>query len=385
VKKVVFINSHPIQYFAPLYKYLNEQSLPTSCWYCSDENVKGHLDRQFGTTVAWDVPLLGGYLYRFFKNYSLKPSLYNGFFGLFNPGMIRALFKEPKSIVVVHGWAYMTHILVLIFARLAGHTVCLRGESPLNQELLKSKKTIFAKRLLLQWFLFRWVHYFLYIGKQNKDFYKFYGVPEYQLLFTPYAVDNDRFQKAAGVLAPQKKQLRQELGLPVDGKIILFTAKYIQKKRPLDLLEAYRTLNVSNKCLVMVGDGELRSVMERMIEQNKLLNVFLTGFINQKEIEKYYAIADVFVLCSEEGETWGLSVNEALNFSLPVVVSNLSGCSYDLVSEGEDGYVFQSGNISELQNKIKSAISIEKERMPLDILSVYSYRTIQQSLRLLIN
>ena len=385
MKKVVFINSHPIQYFAPLYKYLNEQSLPTSCWYCSDENVKGHLDRQFGTTVAWDVPLLGGYLYRFFKNYSLKPSLYNGFFGLFNPGMIRALFKEPKSIVVVHGWAYMTHILVLIFARLAGHTVCLRGESPLNQELLKSKKTIFAKRLLLQWFLFRWVHYFLYIGKQNKDFYKFYGVPEYQLLFTPYAVDNDRFQKAAGVLAPQKKQLRQELGLPVDGKIILFTAKYIQKKRPLDLLEAYRTLNVSNKCLVMVGDGELRSVMERMIEQNKLLNVFLTGFINQKEIEKYYAIADVFVLCSEEGETWGLSVNEALNFSLPVVVSNLSGCSYDLVSEGEDGYVFQSGNISELQNKIKSAISIEKERMPLDILSVYSYRTIQQSLRLLIN
>src|SRR5436190_20804728 len=103
VRKVIFINSHPIQYFAPLYKYLNEHNVLAECWYCSDENVKGHHDRQFGAEVAWDIPLLDGYPYRFFKNRSWKPSLYNGFFGLINPGVIGALYKEPSSVVVVHG------------------------------------------------------------------------------------------------------------------------------------------------------------------------------------------------------------------------------------------------------------------------------------------
>jgi len=377
VKKVVFINSHPIQYFAPLYKYLNEQSLPTSCWYCSDENVKGHLDRQFGTTVAWDVPLLGGYLYRFFKNYSLKPSLYNGFFGLFNPGMIRALFKEPKSIVVVHGWAYMTHILVLIFARLAGHTVCLRGESPLNQELLKSKKIILVKRLLLQQFLFRWVHYFLYIGSQNKAFYTYYGVAEDKLLFTPYAVDNDRFKQAAKELLPNKSLLRRELGLPTESKIILYTAKFIDKKRPMDLLRAYFQLDVDKKCLVMVGEGELRTEIENFINDNKLANVHLPGFINQSEIVKYYAVADVFVLCSGEGETWGLSVNEAMNFNLPVVVSEMAGCAHDLVQFGVNGFVFKCGNVRVLANQINQALVFA----PSSFKSVlYSYLNIKEAL-----
>src|SRR6185369_10681242 len=118
---VIFINSHPIQYFAPLYKYLNDHGIPTSCWYCSDENVKGHFDRQFGTAVAWDIPLLEGYPYRFFKNHAPRPSLYNGFFGLMNLGMIKALIHQPKSLIVVHGWNYASLILVILLARITGH------------------------------------------------------------------------------------------------------------------------------------------------------------------------------------------------------------------------------------------------------------------------
>ena len=101
---VIFINSHPIQYFAPLYKFMNELGLQVSCWYCSDENVHGHHDREFQSIVTWDIPILEGYPHRFFKNYSWKPSIYSGFLGLFNPGMIIALFKEPKSVIVVNGW-----------------------------------------------------------------------------------------------------------------------------------------------------------------------------------------------------------------------------------------------------------------------------------------
>ncbi|HEY5825499.1 MAG TPA: glycosyltransferase family 4 protein [Cyclobacteriaceae bacterium] len=380
MKKIIFINSHPIQYFAPLYAYLNKQGLSIACWYCSDETLRGHIDRQFGKSVKWDIPLLEGYSYRFFRNRSWKPSLYNGFFGLFNPGMIRALFKEPKSIIIIHGWACLTNILVIVFARLAGHTVCLRGESPLNQELLKSKKSRWIKTLLFRVFLFPFVHRFLFIGKQNKAFYEYYGVKEDKLVFVPYAVDNDRFRKAAELLLPQKKQLREQLGLPVNAKLILFTAKFIEKKRPMDLLRAYAQLRVDNKCLVMVGDGELRTAMQSFVSEHNLQDVFFPGFINQSEIVNYYAIADVFVMCSGEGETWGLSVNEAMNFNLPLVVSDIVGCAADLVRERRSGIVVPLGNISKLSSSIQISLTLSNHCQSVEIVSDYSYQQVFMSI-----
>lgn len=361
---------------------MNQQGINTSCWYCSDETLEGHRDRQFNADVKWDIPILDGYSYQFFKNYSWKPSLYNGFFGLINWGVIRTLFKQPKSIVIVHGWSYLTHVLVIIFGFLAGHTVCLRAETPLNQELLKNKLNRNLKRIFLRGFLFRWVHKFLYIGNQNKLFYEYLGVDDGKLLFVPYSIDNERFQQEAFKWKGKKKELRRTIGLPEDAHIFLFSGKYIQKKRPLDLLEAFKALPLPNACLVMVGDGELRVEMEEFIQRYQLQKVYLTGFINQSEIVKYYAASDVFVMCSEAGETWGLSVNEAMNFDLPIVVSSISGCSSDLIVEGQNGFTFTSNHISELSQKMEMALRLNGSEGH-EIIEKYSYTTIVQSLGLI--
>jgi glycosyltransferase involved in cell wall biosynthesis len=380
LKKIIFINSHPIQYFAPLYKYLNQQGINTSCWYCSTETLAGHRDRQFNAEIKWDIPVLEGYTHRFFKNYSWKPSFYNGFFGLFNPGLLTALFRQPPSVIIVHGWACLTNVLVLILGRLAGHTVCLRAETPLNQELLKGRLNQWLKRFLLRGILFRFVNWFLYIGKQNRLFYLHVGVKPKALLFTPYAVDNDRFQNAARKYTSQKAELRQELGFPQYAQLVLFTGKYIQKKRPLDILAAFEKLSLPEKCLVMVGEGEQRVQMEDFIKSRQLKDVYLTGFVNQTEIEKYYVVADVFVMCSGEGETWGLSVNEAMNFSLPVVVSDLSGCSVDLVEDGKNGFVFKTGDVNDLSTKIEQAFQLEGHKSH-EVIQRYSFEFIGKTLR----
>jgi glycosyltransferase involved in cell wall biosynthesis len=380
MRKVIFINSHPIQYFAPLYKYLCDNGVPTECWYCSDENLRGHVDRQFGTTVTWDTPLLEGYTSRFFKNYALRPSLYHGFFGLFNPGMIKALLNEKPAIIVVHGWAYVTHALVLMLARLAGHTICVRGESPLNQELMKSSFVRFVKRLLLGKILFKAAHYCLFIGKQNRAFYQYYGVKAERLMFTPYVVDNAFFQHMAQRLQSSRTDIRQRLGIADKAKVILFAAKLIEKKRPLDLLKAYQRLEVADKSLMIVGDGELRDELQRFVVREQLPNVHFAGFVNQSVIGQYYAGADVFVLCSGEGETWGLSVNEALNFDLPVVVSDTAGCADDLVKEGRNGFVFKTGDHLEMAVKIAASLDLGRPTSS-KVLDVHSFRTVTSTLR----
>src|SRR5690606_12849476 len=133
--------------------------------------------------------------------------------------------------------------------------------------------------------------------------------------------------------------IKQDLGIPLTAKIIVYSAKYIKKKRPLDLMEAFKQLNNQNTWLLMVGEGQLRGEMEDYINENNLKNVILTGFVNQSNISAFYTIGDVFVMCSSMGENWGLSVNEAMNFNMPLVISDMTGCADDLVKNGANGYI----------------------------------------------
>jgi glycosyltransferase involved in cell wall biosynthesis len=387
-RKIIFINSHPIQYFAPLYAYCNREGVKVEAWYCSDESIRGHRDVQFGKAVKWDIPLLEGYPYRFFRNISRKPSIHGGFFGLINPGIIKALFKEPKSVIVVTGWGYLSYVFAILFSKLAGHTLCLRCETPLKQERLNSSFKLLLRKLLLKQLMFPLIDRFLVVGKQNADFCKFYGAREENMIFSPYSVDNCRFDHSFRKLQSERENLKQTLGIPSEHLVILFSGKYIQKKRPLDLIKAFKLLNSNKASLVMIGEGELRKEMEQFISENQLKNVHLTGFVNQSLIPKYYAIGDVFVMCSEQGETWGLSVNEAMNFELPIVASDLVGSTDDLVLPGVNGYTFPCGSVAEL-HKILSKFSMDSSlhkkmgRESKIIISRYSYRVIKNNLQTL--
>ena len=388
-KSVVFLNSHPIQYFTPLYtKICNRTSIDLEVLFCSDEYVKGVVDQEFGIKVKWDIPILEGYSYTFLKNQSLIPSISKGFWGLLNLGIINYLRKKPNSIIIIHGWGYATHMLTIIIAKFLGHTVCLRAETPWNQELLKNKVTTKLKHILLKT-IFSRIDYFLFIGKQNRRFYEKLGVDHSKLLFAPYCVNNDFFKSFSNNI---NNNLKSELGISTSKKIVLFSGKYIHKKRPLDLIHAFNLIkDNSDSILIMVGDGELRLKMEALINTYKLNErVILTGFINQSKIPAYYAIANVFVMCSDIGETWGLSVNEAMNFGTPIIVSDLTGCSDDLVSEGINGFKFKVGDINALANSIQYGLNFtelqlkECSKKNSELLRIYDYQTVIQTIQKLI-
>ena len=61
-RRIAVLNSHPIQYFAPLYAYLNSApDLEVTALYLSDASIRGGKDRDFGREVKWDLDLLSGY------------------------------------------------------------------------------------------------------------------------------------------------------------------------------------------------------------------------------------------------------------------------------------------------------------------------------------
>lgn len=383
-RKLVFINSHPIQYFAPLYQHIaKDGTFDLEVWYCSRHGLDGQIDKQFGRAITWDIPLLEGYSYRFLKSSVRNPSIYS-FWGLVNWQIVTLLWKLPqKSIVIVHGWAYFSNWISMFFGRLLGHQVCIRGEAPLIMENNRTGIKNYLRHFFLRSILLKISNYFLYIGKQNLLFYQYFGIDLSKLIFTPYSVDNKRFQQDSILYKEKNKSLRQELGLPENVFIFLSSGKLITKKRPFDLLKALTKTQNGNIFLLFVGDGELRADMEKFILDNDLKNkVSLVGFVNQGDIAKYYAVSNVYVMCSEYGETWGLSTNEAMNFSLPIILSDQVGCKSDLLKEGENGYGFRCGDIDELAQKMDLLANASKQEVvkmgdcSLRLVSEYSYDTI---------
>lgn len=376
--KIAFLISHPIQYFSPLFKQMSKNNkIDLTVYYCFDETIRYFKDIEFGKKIKWDIPLLEGYKYKFLRNYSPKPSIFKGFFGLINVGIVRELFKSNYDLLIIHGWNYFTHILAIFMAKLKRIKVFMRGENPYKQEIKKSKLKIVLKKILLKNFIFKLIDGFLYVGEQNKKLYKFYGGSEKKLFLFPYAVDNERFAREYEKLKKQKN-LKEKLNLPCDKIIILFVGKLVDKKRPFDLLKAYEIIKNEKKALLFVGDGYLRKELEDYVKDKNINDVYFAGFKNQTELPLYYTCADIFVLPSDIGETWGLVVNEAMNFELPIIVSDMVGCAEDLVKNGENGFIYKVSDIEKLAEYLEVLIKDKdlKEKMSRkskEIIKKYSY------------
>ncbi len=160
--------------------------------------------------------------------------------------------------------------------------------------------------------------------------------------------------------------LKQQLGLPVDDPLIIFSAKLIERKRPLDLLQAYKSLieRGLQASLLFTGEGELRYELETFIREHALGQVKITGFKNQTELPSLYASGDIFVLPSRF-DTWGLVVNEAMLFGLPTIVTDMVGAAQDLVVPGVTGFVYPAGDVARLTQLLEELLIDPAKRVKM--------------------
>lgn len=340
--------SHPIQYQVSLLRNISKhEGIDLLVNYYWDFGVNESYDPEFGSKIKWDVPLLDGYQSRFVKNYAKHKS--TSFFGCINPGVVLPILRKEYDVVLIFGWALFSNWMVVLAAFLSRTPILLSGESPLSHEA--QKKGLFGKvrRLILKT-LFSTVNGFLYIGQENRLFYESFRISPEKLFFAPYAVENIRhieYQKVNNCLADSSVK-------------ILFVGKLIEKKRPMDLLQAFHKLQAdlgeSKFELWFVGNGFQQAELKAYVTQYDVKNVTFWGFQNQMELPRFYAGADICVLPSGYGETWGLVINEAMCHGKPVIVSDLVGCGRDLVTEN-NGYRFPYKDVNKLAEALKGLVT----------------------------
>lgn len=343
--RLAVLTAHPIQYQAPLFRKLAQHpEIDIVVYFYSDYGVTEKIDPGFGVAYSWDIPLLMGYNHKFLKSY-FTAATGNRLWLSFNPGIIKELWKERYDAVLVHGYASITNWLTFLAAWITRTPIIFRGESHLLNYRAGWKKGL--KQLILSQ-LFKRVSSFLPIGTLNWKYYKHYGVPDRKLFLSPYAVDNDYFSKRYQELHDKRDCLRKELGITTEQPAILYASKMMQRKRAMDLLKAYEKIQENvNASLIFVGDGVERHNLESYSKDHNIKNVHFVGFKNQTELPIYFVIADIFVLPSTD-ETWGLVINEAMNFGLPIITTDQVGAGPDLVKDGENGFIYPVGDVEKL-------------------------------------
>jgi glycosyltransferase involved in cell wall biosynthesis len=382
--QVAFINTHPIQYLAPLYADLNRAGdLSVTALYLSDYSVRGAIDHGFGHIVKWDVDLLAGYEARFIRGAERRGEA-AGFLSTIAPQLWHEVRTGAFDALVVHGHTPAATLVAAAAAKMSRIPTFMRCETHLG--LRRSALKSFLRRILIGGY-YRWLDGVLAIGSANREFYRAIGVPDRRIFDMPYAVDNRRFMKEALLSHSERAKLRANLGVHDDRPIALYAAKFQRRKHPDHLLRAAAQLNREGVFfhVVMVGSGEMEMDLRALVQELRLANIHFAGFVNQVSLPRVYAACDVFVLPSEN-ETWGLAVNEAMCAGLPIVASSEIGCVPDLVYNGRNGQTFSSGNIGELADVLRPLLTDPRLRHRMgrasrEIIAHWSYTECQVGLR----
>lgn len=382
MKKLAIITSHPIQYYAPWFRYLAEENdLSIKVFYLWNFGVTEQVDVGFQQTLQWDIPLLEGYDYEFVLNISSNPGTHH-FWGLQNPSLLeRVSLYNPAAVLLMNYnyaslynfiWRWNRHRSPLLF----------RGDS---HRLLPSTGAKEWLRRVFVSLIYRRFGACLYVGKANYGYFCDRNVPPQSLYFAPHAVDNDRFFAQAEEAYHQAILWKQELGIPENHSVILFAGKFEVKKRPTDLIQAFLQANLPQVSLLFVGAGSLES--ELLSQAADHPSIHFAPFQNQTLMPRTYATADLVVLPSYgSGETWGLAINEAMCMSRPVIASTHVGCTQDLIQPYRNGLIFPAGDVSALANCLKEAFSDRKRLQSWgyesrNIVSNYSYQQTTQGLK----
>jgi glycosyltransferase involved in cell wall biosynthesis len=338
--RLAIITTHPIQYYAPIFKLLNERKrIDIKVFYTLGQENGDRYDPGFGKVINWDIPLLDGYSYEWGQNTSSQPGSHH-YKGIKTPTLIQQVQAWQPDAVLVFGWAYQSHLKAIRYFK-GKMPVYFRGDSTLLDESKGLKKLL--KSIFLYW-VYKHIDHAFYVGTNNKAYFKKYGLKDSQLSFAPHAIDNQRFaiDRKDDALA-----LRQKLGVNNSDILILFAGKFTDKKSPVLLADAFLNLKKPNVHLLFAGNGELEQQLKA--KGQSAGNIHFMDFQNQLYMPVIYQACDLFCLPSKgPGETWGLAVNEAMACGKAILVSDKVGCAVDLVKEKYNGAIFKSGIITEL-------------------------------------
>ena len=181
------------------------------------------------------------------------------------------------------------------------------------------------------------------------------GVEPERIHRIPNGVDISVFRPAS---TAERQAMRHSLGMPIDGRLVVYTGRLVSYKGLPTLLRAWRELPAQREAatLALVGEagGDIRGCERelRAYAQDHGLSVRFAG--PSSRVQDWLRAADLFVFPSED-EAFGLSLVEAMACGLAAVATRVGGLA-DFVVDGVNSAVVLPGDAQGLCQAISSLL-----------------------------
>jgi glycosyltransferase involved in cell wall biosynthesis len=254
---------------------------------------------------------------------------------VYQPGLIRQIAATKPDVLIGDGFFQWTSFALLyrLFKR-TPLVVCY--ERTFHTERHAQWLRTAYRRLVV-----RHIDAMACNGILTVEYSKWLGMAENRITTGHMVADTEGLRAATeAVSTAERESFRKRWG---DPELVFLSVGVLNERKGVkELLQAWSMLEKQfpEQCvLVVVGTGPLEQELKQLVRDLGLKGVSFEGSVDYNDIAKYYAASDVFIMPTLE-DNWSLVVPEAMACSLPVACSKYNGCHPELVSPGENGWVF---------------------------------------------
>lgn len=254
--------------------------------------------------------------------------------------------NKTYDVIVVGMYSTITAMIAVLYMKLRGISFWISTDGGFVKEEAKRK-------YLLKRFLIGSADRWLSTGANSTEYLVHYGAKSQKCYVYPFSSVSEKNLLKKSLKQSEKKQFKSQIGV-TEERMILSVGQFIYRKGYDLLIQACNGLP-NNIGVYIVGGVPTREYMN-LIKKYNIHNVHFIDFVEKDELSIYYKAADMFVLPTRE-DIWGLVINEAMSYGLPVVTTTKCVAGLELVKDNINGQLVPAEDIESLRKAIKNVFS----------------------------
>lgn len=265
---------------------------------------------------------------------------------------IKYIRKQDFDLIVIGGYSTITAMLCIEYLRLMKIPFIINADGGMicrdSWIKLKIKKHFIGSASA-----------WLSSGPVTTNYLVHYGAkPEKVYEFPFSSIKNADIEMP--LIEVEKEKLRKKMQLS-ERKTILFVGQFIYRKGIDVLLDSVRKLSSVKLNVLLVG-GEANENLKKIVKDYKMENVHFIPFKSKEKLKDFYKVTDVFVLPTRY-DIWGLVINEAMGYGVPVVSTNQCVAAQTMITPGKNGFIVNVNDADALSKKIEFLLKNDEIRM----------------------
>lgn len=260
--------------------------------------------------------------------------------------ILKYIRSSKYDYILMNGYSSMTSIVAILYMKLKKINYGIVCDGLLPGNISKSK--MFLKKILIGS-----ASFWMSSGSTTSEILQSYGAKSQKIFEYPFS----SIKKSEIVFENYDKKIYKKKIDCHEKRMILYVGQLIYRKGIDVMLEAFKNLDNETRLYIVGGTRSQINILRHQCNRQ----ITYIEFKTKEELVDYYKAADTLILPTRE-DIWGLVVNEAFSFGIPVITTERCGAGLEMIKEGYNGFIIPINDPDSLYDKTERILCMLKNQ-----------------------